>query len=274
MPRRRWPARRRCWTTWPATPTARPLATSGWCAIDGDKVLLRVRADDTRRQAHRRHATAPSSSRGFCSMCCPQASSASATTGCWLPRPRPQRLAHGAPIVGHACAEPPGARGRAGLHAPRGHDRHRLLPALHARTLATDPGRVPADRAALAAMAPRGLPGAAMNPGARSSTQTRPPLSPGRRGRAPRGSAARCVRRRCPPSQTIAGREDPSCAAAAPSRRVHLAAPTVAAIATLKLTLPKSAAIPALQFNKVYLTPCSRRDLDPALPRRQINAVR
>ena len=58
-------------------------------AIAGDKVLLRVRADDTggkRTVAMRRRS---SSSAGCCSMCCHRASSASATTGCWRRRPRP-----------------------------------------------------------------------------------------------------------------------------------------------------------------------------------------
>ena len=134
-PRRRWPDRRRCWTTWRATRTARPSATSAWWPSPATGCCCGCAPTTRRQQAHRRD--------GRTAVRRPAAAARAAPGfkrirhyGLLAPAAKTERLASCAQAAGDAGGQPAGTRGRAGLHAPRGGHRDRVLPALQARPLA------------------------------------------------------------------------------------------------------------------------------------------
>ena len=156
-PTRHWRARSACsslrrhdWVVYAKTPLAGPAAVLDYLArythrtaignerlvaIAGDKVLLRVRADDTGSKR-----TVAMDGQQFVG----RLAAACAATGLQAHPPlRPagaggqdRAAGHCAQAAGHASSQPAGTRGRAGLHAPRGGHRDRVLPALQARPLA------------------------------------------------------------------------------------------------------------------------------------------
>ena len=130
------------WVVYAKTPLAGPAAVLDYLsrythrtaignerlvAIDGDKVLLRVRADATRRQAHASPATAQQFIAPLPAACAARGLQAHPPLRAAGPGGQGRAAGAGARAAGHAGAQPAGARGRAGLHAPRGRHRDRPL---------------------------------------------------------------------------------------------------------------------------------------------------